>query len=63
MESSEQISSTSDSPYHRWAGLLGMIVALITLTLPLLTIGYYSSVRINAEPISEEFYTLPNSQD
>lgn len=54
MEPSEQISSNPDSPHHRWADILGMIVALITLTLPLLTIGHYSSLSINAEPLSEE---------
>ena len=60
MESSEQISSNSDSPHQRWAGILGMIVALVTLTLPLLTIGYYSSPSINAEPLPERIYPLPN---
>ena len=62
MESSEQISSSSDNPHQRWAGILGMIVAIITLTLPLLAIGYYSSLSINAETIPQRVERLPNSQ-
>ena len=60
MESSEQLSSNPDSPHQRWAGVLGMFVALTTLTLPLLTIGYYSSPNTNVEPLSKRIYTLPN---
>lgn len=63
MESSEQISSNSDTPHQRWAGILGMTVALVTLTLPLLAIGYYSSLSINAGNIPEGIQRLPNSRD
>ena len=62
MESSEQVSSNPDSPHQRWAGILGSIIAVITLTLPFLTIVYYSSLSINAEPLSERIYTLPNRE-
>lgn len=61
MESSEQISSNSDTPHQRWAGILGMIVALVTLTLPLLAIGYYSSSSINAETLPKRIEILPNA--
>lgn len=60
MESSEQISSSSDTPHQRWAGILGIIVAIITLTLPLSAIGYYSSLSINAETIPQGIERVPN---
>ena len=63
MESSEQMSNNSDSPHQRWAGILGMFVAVVTLTLPLLTIAYYSSFSSNAEPLPQEIYPSFNHQD
>ncbi|MBE9168904.1 hypothetical protein IQ238_15760 [Pleurocapsales cyanobacterium LEGE 06147] len=59
MESSSQSGNNSDSPYHRWSGILGTIVAVLTLTVPLLMIGYYSPFTTNAEPLPEQIYSLP----
>jgi hypothetical protein len=60
MESSSQSGNNSDSPYHRWSEILGTIIAVLTLTVPLLMIGYYSPVSINAEPLPKQIYSLPS---
>ncbi|MGB7445041.1 MAG: hypothetical protein WA919_28560 [Coleofasciculaceae cyanobacterium] len=43
MESSGSSANSSDSHNHRWAEFIGTIIALLTLTLPLCVIAYYSS--------------------
>lgn len=44
MESSEpSIQTTSEPPTQRWAGILGMAIAILTLVIPTLAIVYYSS--------------------
>ncbi len=51
MESSQRSHKADDSPDHRWSGILGTLVALLTLTLPLVMIAHYSPMRSNAQPI------------
>ena len=59
MELSQPSGRDADSLPHRWAGLLGTVVAVLTITLPLLMIATYSPSRSNAEPLSESIYSLP----
>jgi hypothetical protein len=54
MEASNQSGSNSDSPHQRWAGILGTAVAVLTLTVPLLMIAYYTPYSSNAEPLPKE---------
>lgn len=42
MEVSQRPGQAEDSPGHRWAGILGTAVAVITLTLPIAMIASYS---------------------
>ena len=51
MELSQSPSREPESPPHRWAGLLGTIVAVLTIVLPLLMIASYSPSRSNAESL------------
>ncbi len=51
MESSQRPHKGDDSPDHRWSEILGTLVALLTLTLPLVMIAHYSPMRSNAQPI------------
>ncbi len=58
MELSQTSGRDADSPHHRWAGLLGTVVATLTITLPLLMIASYSPSRSNAEPLPTPVYPL-----
>ena len=42
MESSTPSGKVSEPTAHRWAHLIGTIIALVTLALPLFVIAYYS---------------------
>ncbi len=53
MEVSQRPGKAEDSPGHRWAGVLGTGVAVITLTLPIMMIASYSPFSSNAQPIPE----------
>lgn len=50
MESGSEPANLPSKPHHRLADLVGTAIALLTLTLPLLAIAYYSSD--NLEPLS-----------
>lgn len=50
MEVSQRPGKAEDSPGHRWAGILGTGVAVVTLTLPILMIASYSPFESNAQP-------------
>ena len=52
MESSNPSGKTSEPPSHRWANLLGTMIAILTLTLPLLAIGYNSTPNYTEEPLT-----------
>ena len=49
MEISQLSGKEVDSPPHRWADILGTVIAVSTITLPLLMISYYSPSKSNAE--------------
>lgn len=56
MEVSQRPGQVEEPPGHRWAGVLGTGVAIITLTLPIVMISSYSPFRSNAEPIPTTVY-------
>ncbi|BAZ46179.1 hypothetical protein NIES4102_32080 [Chondrocystis sp. NIES-4102] len=51
MEVSQYPGKAEDSPGHRWAGILGAGVAVVTLTLPIVMIASYSPFSSNAQPV------------
>jgi hypothetical protein len=61
METSNQQSPNSDSPHQKWARILGTAVAVVTLTVPLMMIGYYTPFSSNAEPLPQETNLPPSS--
>ena len=56
MEVSQRPGQVEEPPGHRWAGILGTGVAIITLTLPIVMISNYSPFSSNAEPIPAKVY-------
>jgi len=61
MESSGPSAKYSDPQPHRWAEILGTAIALLTLTLPLFVIAYYSSSS-SVDVLQQTTYSLPRSQ-
>ena len=59
MDSSQRSGKDAESPPHRWAGILGTTVAILTMTLPLIMIAYYSPSKSNAEPLPRDTILLP----
>ncbi len=51
MEVSQRPGKAEDAPGHRWAGILGTGVAVVTLTVPIVMIASYSPVGSNAQPV------------
>ena len=60
MEVSQHPGKAEDSPGHRWAGILGTGVAVVTLTLPIVMIASYSPFSTNAQPAPP--ITYPQSE-
>ena len=56
MEVSQRPGKAEDSPGHRWAGILGTGVAVVTLTLPILMIATYTPFSSNAQPVPKTIY-------
>ena len=62
MESSGPRGDTSEPPTHKWSEIIGTTIALITLTLPLLVIGYYPA-NGNLQPLqTQTIYSLPKPE-
>jgi len=61
MESSGPSANSSDPNPHRWAEILGTLIALLTLTLPLYVIAHYSSGS-SADILQQTSYSLPRSK-
>lgn len=51
MESGSQSASPLHRHPHRFADFVGIVIALLTLTLPLVTIAHYSSSAKVAQPV------------
>ena len=62
MESSGPSGNTSDSPNLLWAEIIGTMIAVLTLTLPLLVIAYYSS-NSSVDPFTRNPYSLPRARN
>jgi hypothetical protein len=58
MESTSTLEKASEPPSHRWANLIGTLIAVLTLMIPALAI-YYSSYNT---PVAGQTYpiTRPN---
>ncbi|MEM9003240.1 MAG: hypothetical protein AAGE59_06900 [Cyanobacteria bacterium P01_F01_bin.86] len=52
MESASSSENPPEPHSSRFAPLIGTIVALLTLTLPLITIAHYSSANLPPSPVS-----------
>ena len=62
MEVSQRPGKAEESPGHRWAGILGTGVAVVTLTLPIVMIASYSPVSSNAQPVPKQIYELQETR-
>jgi ABC-type Fe3+ transport system permease subunit len=51
MEVSQRPGKAEESPGHRWAGIIGTGVAVVTLTLPIIMIASSSSFSSNAQSV------------
>ena len=56
MEVSQHPGKAEDSPGHRWAGILGTAVAIITLILPVVMIAVSASPEDNLRPAPTTIY-------
>ena len=63
MDLSQRSGKDAESPHHRWAGILGTTVAIVTMTLPLIMIAYYSPSKINAEPLPQNTMFQPKNRN
>lgn len=59
MDLSQRSGKDGESPHHRWAGILGTTVAIVTMTLPLIMIAYYSPSKSNAQPLPQNTMSQP----
>lgn len=62
MEVSQRPGKAEDSPGHRWAGILGTAVAVVTLTLPIIMIASYSPFSSNAQPVPEKIQQVQETR-
>lgn len=63
MDSSQRSGKDAESPHHRWAGILGTTVAILTMTIPLVMISYYSPSKSNAQPLPQDTMFLPEDRN
>jgi hypothetical protein len=61
MESTGSSDGASERSNYKWSDILGTMVAILTLTLPLISIAYYSSFNNSAEALPNKSYPQPNS--
>ena len=52
MESGSQPASTTERSTHRFAELVGVVIALLTLTVPLVVIARYSGRVESSQPVT-----------
>ena len=62
MEVSQHPGKAEDSPGHRWAGILGTGVAIITLTLPVVMIAVSAPPEDSLRPASTTIYQPDRAQ-
>jgi hypothetical protein len=59
MDVSQRSGPVEEPPGHRWAGILGTGVAIVTLVFPLIMIATYSPSGSNAQPVPQTTYQAP----
>jgi hypothetical protein len=59
MDLGQRSNKDAESIPHRWAGILGTTVAILTITLPLIMVASYSPSKSNAESLPQETIILP----
>ncbi|WP_009545906.1 hypothetical protein [Crocosphaera subtropica] len=59
MESSSPSGKVSEPPAHRWTHVMGIAIAMLTLTLPMLVIAYYSSNQAVPSPSTRIYLDNP----
>lgn len=57
MDSSGPSAKAYDQPANHWSEIMGTLIAVLTLTLPVLAIANYSSTSVEALPRNS--YSLP----
>ncbi|BDA39764.1 hypothetical protein CPARK_000060400 [cyanobacterium endosymbiont of Braarudosphaera bigelowii] len=60
MESSSSSKKGTEPSAHRWTNIMGTVIAMITLTLPVFVIAYYSSNK--ADSPSSQLHYLNDSR-
>ncbi|MGL5836101.1 MAG: hypothetical protein ACRC1Z_23130 [Waterburya sp.] len=60
MDVSQRSGPVEEPPGHRWAGILGTGVAIVTLVFPLIMIATYSPSGSNAQPVPQITYQAPH---
>lgn len=63
MELSQYPGKAEDSPGHRWAGILGTGVAIVTLTLPIVMIASFTPPDSKDRPAPTTIYRSYQSQN
>jgi hypothetical protein len=57
MESGSQSASSPERSSNRFADIIGTLIALLTLTIPLIVVGHYSNPAAFSQPASHESFT------
>jgi hypothetical protein len=60
MQSTGSSDGISERTKSQWSGFLGTMVALLTLTLPLISIACYSSFTDSAEALQDQPNAISN---
>lgn len=60
MESSSSSKKETEPSAHRWNHIIGTVIAMVTLTLPVFVIAYYSSNKVDSP--SSQFHYLNDSR-
>jgi hypothetical protein len=60
MDVSQRSGPVEEPPGHRWAGILGTGVAIVTLVFPLIMIATYSPSGSNAQPVPQTTSQTPH---
>jgi hypothetical protein len=60
MDVSQRSGPVEEPPGHRWAGILGTGVAIVTLIFPMIMIATYSPSGSNAQPVPQNTYQAPH---
>ena len=65
MDSNSQSANTEELPSQRLADVVGTAIAMLTLTLPMIVIGHYStsSVQGNRQPLTYNLQTTDNDTE